>query len=78
MFILFLKNSISRLFHTFLFTYLFRFYFHRVRGNRKNLNHRNLPKSPLKSGVGGDMGFGGAGRDKVGYVCIKVGWVLIT
>ena len=45
------------------------------RGDRKN---RNLPKSPLKSGVGGDMGFGGAGRGKVGYVCVKVGWVLIT
>ena len=24
------------------------------------------------------MGFGGAGRGKVGYVCVKVGWVLIT
>ena len=56
-------------------------------GDRKTRNHRNLPKSPksppkspLKSGVGGDMGFGfgGAGRGKVGYVCVKVGWVLIT
>ena len=47
-------------------------------GDRKNRNHRNLPKSPLKSGVEGDMGFGGAGRGKVRYVCVKVGWVLIT
>ena len=54
-------------------------------GDRKNRNHRNLPKSPksppkspLKSRVGGDMGFGGAGRGKVRYVCVKVGWVLIT
>ena len=60
-------------------------------GDRKNRNHRNLPKSPkspksppkspkspLKSGVGGDMGLGGAGRGKTGYVCVKVGLVLIT
>ena len=39
---------------------------------------KSPPKSPLKSGVGGDMGFGGVGRGKVGYVCVKVGWVLIT
>ena len=48
-------------------------------GDRKNRNlPKSPPKSPFKSGVGDDMGFGGAGRGKVGYVCVKVGWVLIT
>ena len=51
---------------------------HKKEGGSYYVVSANKASSPLKSGVGDEMSFGGAGRGKVGYVCVKAGWVLIT